>query len=106
MTDLDSPRLAQLYFEPGELYLLLGLLRADVDTAQANLRLAQSEDIRTVLQARVVMAMSLHTAVSEAFFSVGPKITCPRCNETSYNPTDVLTGYCAQCEDHTGEPMS
>lgn len=26
-----------------------------------------------------------------------PSITCPVCRRTSYNPRDVITGYCAHC---------
>lgn len=29
--------------------------------------------------------------------------TCPRCDMTSYNPTDIKEGYCANCRDWTGE---
>ena len=25
--------------------------------------------------------------------------TCPRCDSTSYHPTDVVEGYCGHCHD-------
>jgi len=28
--------------------------------------------------------------------------TCPRCGLTSYNPNDVVEGYCGNCHDWTG----
>jgi hypothetical protein len=31
-----------------------------------------------------------------------PSFTCPRCGATSYNPNDVLEGYCGACHDWTG----
>jgi hypothetical protein len=105
MTDQDSPRLATLMFEPGELQLLMGLLTVDVNKMQGNLELAQSEQMQTLLRERLVMAMSLHTAVSEAFYSVAPKFTCPRCNTVSYNATDVVLGYCGTCDENTGKPV-
>lgn len=102
----ESARLAPLLLDAGELRLLKGLLRADVNAVQANVELAQSEELRTLLKARVVMAMSLLTAVSEAYYSVAASITCPRCGTTSYNPTDVIEGYCGNCHDRTVEPGS
>lgn len=30
-----------------------------------------------------------------------PSFTCPRCRMTSYNPMDVLNGYCGNCDDTT-----
>lgn len=33
-----------------------------------------------------------------------PSFTCPRCGRTSYNPGDVLYGYCGACHDYTREP--
>jgi len=35
---------------------------------------------------------------------VQPHITCPRCGLTSYNPTDILEGYCGHCHDWTRRP--
>jgi ribosomal protein L37E len=29
-------------------------------------------------------------------------ITCPKCGMTSYNPNDVLNGYCGNCHEYTG----
>jgi hypothetical protein len=103
VSDDDNPRLVTLMFEPGELQLLMGLLATDIDTMQNNVELAQSEQMRTVLKARVVLAMSLHTAVSEAFYSVAPSFTCPRCGTVSYNATDVVLGYCSKCDENTGD---
>jgi hypothetical protein len=28
--------------------------------------------------------------------------TCPRCDMTSHNPTDLMEGYCGNCHDYTG----
>ena len=36
---------------------------------------------------------------------VSPSITCPRCQMTSYNPNDVLNGYCGNCHDFTSSPV-
>jgi hypothetical protein len=30
-----------------------------------------------------------------------PRITCPICRMTSYNPTDISEGYCGNCHDWT-----
>lgn len=30
-----------------------------------------------------------------------PSFTCPRCGRTSYNPHDVIYGYCGACHDFT-----
>jgi hypothetical protein len=84
VSDDDNPRLVTLMFEPGELQLLMGLLATDIDTMQNNVELAQSGGrCGRLLKARVVLAMSLHTAVSEAFYSVAPSITCPRCGRSA-----------------------
>jgi hypothetical protein len=31
-----------------------------------------------------------------------PRITCPKCRRTSYNPNDISTGYCGHCHEFTG----
>jgi len=36
---------------------------------------------------------------------VPPSITCPRCQMTSHNPNDALTGYCGNCHDFTSSPV-
>ena len=33
-----------------------------------------------------------------------PSITCPKCNRTSYNPSDIAHGYCGWCHAWTGAP--
>ncbi len=30
-----------------------------------------------------------------------PRFTCPRCERTSYNPTDIREGYCGACHIFT-----
>lgn len=30
-----------------------------------------------------------------------PSITCPVCRMTSYNPNDIVYGYCGNCHDYT-----
>lgn len=32
--------------------------------------------------------------------------TCPRCQRTSYHPTDVAEGYCGACHDWTGADLT
>jgi len=34
-----------------------------------------------------------------------PRITCPICRMTSYNPTDIAEGYCGNCHDWTTPRM-
>ena len=34
--------------------------------------------------------------------TVPDSITCPVCNMTSYNPTDIEMGYCGNCHGYTG----
>lgn len=33
-----------------------------------------------------------------------PRITCPSCGLTSYNPNDIRQGYCGLCHDWTSKP--
>jgi len=33
-------------------------------------------------------------------------ITCPQCGATSYNPTDIDTGYCGRCHNYTAMPTN
>jgi len=28
--------------------------------------------------------------------------TCPKCGMVSYNPTDIVEGYCGKCKEWTG----
>jgi hypothetical protein len=34
-----------------------------------------------------------------------PRFTCPRCRMVSYNPHDIIEGYCGNCHDWTGDPI-
>ena len=33
-------------------------------------------------------------------------ITCPVCGMTSYHPVDIAEGYCGNCADFTGVPIT
>lgn len=34
-----------------------------------------------------------------------PSIQCPLCDMVSYNPNDILHGYCGNCHDWTSPPL-
>lgn len=37
--------------------------------------------------------------------SYQPSVTCPKCSMTSYNPNDIVHGYCGNCHDWTSGPL-
>lgn len=63
-------------------------------------KVGDDEDFVRELRAWLERGRRAQAAVDE--LGAGrPKITCPRCGRTSWNPNDVREGYCGACHDWT-----
>jgi ribosomal protein L37E len=65
-----------------------------------------SEDSARAQRSRDKLLEAIDDLLGEISERSPESIVCPQCERRSYNPQDVIEGYCGFCHDWTSKPQS